>query len=102
MIHHASAPVLLLISAAYFMFAVQVWWQVRGRDLNKRSAWALIPLIVVFVFCALSGYLTSLMPADWWWFREFLHWILLAASAWLVLSNQALVIADILARHDNE
>lgn len=99
---HASSPVIGLIVTLYLVFAYQMW-HFRDEPLTEtpeaarnRARVAVHTLIVVFVFCAFAGYASSLLPHNWWWAREAMHWVLAAASGWLVWSNAAKSIAAVL------
>lgn len=93
---HASPTVLILLTVVYFIFAAQVLIQTDWKKANRPSAIALGSLIVVFVFCGLSGYATSLMPGWFWYVREIMHWVLLAAASTMVFTNQGKVISKLL------
>lgn len=93
---HAGYTVISLITISYIVFALQVGFQTNWRKVDRRSGTALISLILVFVFCAIAGYVTSIMPNDYHYFREVVHWILAVASITLVVTNQAKVVARLL------
>lgn len=98
MIHHAHPLTLLIITLCYFIFALQIVWQTRWSRVKMDSAVALGSLVVVFVFCALSGYLTTLFGPEWAIIREVMHVILAAASVVLVISNRARIISKLMER----
>ena len=98
MIHHADTLVVNLITTLYLIFALQVAFLVRCLGHSGRQAGALLPLIATFVLCALAGYATTQLPPAYWPLREALHWGLVASSGWLVLTNQARVLAEVLRR----
>lgn len=93
---HAGYTVITVITLSYVVFALQVFFQTNWKKANRKSTIALGSLIVVFLFCAMAGYVTSLLPSDYHLFREVLHWILAAASITLVVTNQAKVVARLL------
>lgn len=97
MIHHADPIVVGLISLCYCIFAFQLWSQAEVGAFKTKGGRAIFLLVAVFVFCAFAGYLTSLLPASWWVFREALHWALALCSVWLVCTNQAAAVAKMLA-----
>ena len=94
--HQADSLSVTLIGTLYFIFALQVFWQIRGRKLDAQRAGALIPLVLTFVLCGAAGYLTTLLPDTFWSLREMLHWMLVVCAGWLVLTNQARTVAEVL------
>ena len=99
MIPHADPIVVNVITTLYFVFALQVLAQIRGQRLDRRTAGALLPLVATFVLCGLAGYASTILHASFWTLREAMHWALAASATWLVLTNQARVLAELLC-HD--
>lgn len=95
MVHHASPILLYLIVIGYFVFAIQVAVQVNWIYVHRPYLVALGSLIAVFVFCALSGYASTLMvdSATTRNIREAFHVILACATWSMVLTNQPREIA---------
>jgi len=81
--HHQSEAVILWVSVPYVLFAAQWVYYTPWHRADYRLALPIGLLLLVFVFCMLSGYLTSLLPLGEvrWFLREWLHWFL-GALAW--------------------
>lgn len=72
---------LLIIITAYLGIAFQFW--TRRRSSTGRATTALAQLVVIFVFCAVCGYLPRLVPVPM--SLLLLAHVILAASAWAYL-----------------
>jgi len=79
------------IVVLYFVFAAQTFVAWRELKDKSKASHGLLALSAVFVFCSLAGYLSVLIPFLHW-LEHLVHIILVAASVWLVWSNQAAVI----------
>lgn len=100
MIHHASPLVIFIISGCYIIFVLQILFQAWDRKvLLSKQGRAILSLAGVFLFCALSGYVSDLFPDSAMMLREIMHWILAVFSIALVVTNQGGVVAKML-KHD--
>ena len=101
MTHSPIESILLVgIGILYHIFAFQIFSQGVGKNVDWKKASPIIALILVFIICAYSGYLSLLLPechvTDL--IRKGLHWALIVASGWLVVSNQAAIIVKLILK----
>lgn len=73
--------------------------RVDAELLEERARTAFKQLMLIFILCSMSGYIPRLVKVPDWAF-VFLHGSLFFATWWYVLSRQAVVIAEAMARHD--
>lgn len=88
-----------IIIACYFIFAFQMWMQIK-RPVTGRGALAIVALVVVFMLCAVAGYMTDILTFPFQ-LNLWLHILLAAASVWLVVTNQAKFIAALM-QHESD
>ena len=94
-----------LISVLYIWFALQCG--VFARQKNEAQK-AFAALVAVFVFCAFNGYAMRAVDAIFaplpGWVHDIhlvTHWLLVCATAWLVLTNGAAIIRKALNGNDS-
>ena len=92
---HASTFVVSTIVILYLTFAAQLYVAAGAAIVRTREGRAVGLLITVFALCSLVGYGSMLLPVPYP-VREAAHWCLAAATAALVWTNQARVIARML------
>lgn len=100
---HTEIPsgLLLLITILYFTFVFQLWSQVKRKSYKNKDTRAVTALMIVFVFCAISGYASNFIPMpDWMLLAS--HTILAVITAYMVFTNQSGHIADTLNRDIDE
>ena len=97
---HASTPAIVFITTFYWIFAGQVARHIWRKKLHKQNTLAIVPIILVFVLCSFAGYLSQLLSHEYWFVREILHWLLAAATFWMVTTKQAKYVAEILTKSD--
>lgn len=94
---HATVPhgLLALITILYFVFIFQLWTQIKLSSYKNKDTRAITALMIVFIFCAFSGYASNLwdFPA---WVVTGSHIILAVITGYLVLTNQSGHIAETL------
>ena len=100
--HDVSPVSILIICTSYLIFVGQIVFATDWRRADPRGAIAILCLAVVFLFCALSGYASTLLRESYIWVREYLHWILASASVGLVVTNKAGAIASLLSSNPQE
>lgn len=102
---HHDVPLWIIagIVAGYSLFVCQLFYFSPPGSWNKPESRAVLTLAIVFVFCALSGYASTLFPSELAGIRTPLHLVLLAATGWLVSTSQARLIARLMSRaKDND
>lgn len=83
-------------------FVFQLWSQVNTESYKNKDTRALTALMIVFVFCAISGYASHLIQLPNWVLLTS-HSILAIITGYMVFTNQTKHIADTLNReHDRE
>ncbi len=99
-IEHASGLWLTVITIAYMIFAYQIFSYIRWEFAKRKTVISVGSVAVVFVFCGLSGYATSVLPASWWAFRDVLHAILSFAILAVVWDRKAAHAIAQMMEHD--
>ena len=97
---HASPMVITSITFLYFVYVIQVILATHWTRNNWRSVLFRGSQVFVFFFCALAGYATSLLPDSYQGVREVLHWLLVVAALFLVVSGQGYVVGRMLTTPD--
>lgn len=94
MMPHASEVTLYGISIVYTLFALQLLWQTKWRQVDLVGGCVIATLAFIFLFCGYAGYLSELLGIEWVYVVEIAHLILLGLSSAIVIGNGARTITD--------
>ena len=79
-----------IICASYIIIAIQFWiaFKTSKKNAHKRAITSLFLLILIFIFCMLSGYASKLIDLSLQ-HQVFLHAFLAIFSVLYIIANQA-------------
>ena len=101
---------LVIIVLGYLVIAFQFWLARKHKpagstsplnreELQHRARRAFLQLMLIFIFCAISGYFPRLIHFEDWLFVG-VHLVLASATWWYILSRQAEIIAEAMSTYD--